>query len=55
MTQNNRPIPGSLKERDGKYTAILNVYDETGKRKQKTACSAYSGERQQAKGAGRAG
>ena len=40
---------GSLKERDGMYTAILNVYDETGKRKQKTACSAYSGERQQAK------
>ena len=31
MTQNNRPITGGLKERDGMYTAILNVYDETGK------------------------
>lgn len=35
MTQNDRPITGSLKERDGMYTAILNIYDETGKRKQK--------------------
>ena len=35
MTQNDRPITGGLKERDGMYTAILNIYDETGKRKQK--------------------
>lgn len=30
-----REITGSLQERNGKYTAVLNLYDETGKRKQK--------------------
>lgn len=31
-----REITGSLFERNGKYTAILNLYDENGKRKQKS-------------------
>ena len=31
-----REITGSLYERNGKYTAVLNLYDETGKRKQKS-------------------
>lgn len=31
-----REITGSLQERNGKYTAVLNLYDETGKRKQKS-------------------
>lgn len=31
-----REIIGSLFERNGKYTAILNLYDENGKRKQKS-------------------
>ena len=33
--RNNRPLTGSLKDRYGKYTAIINYYDETGKRRQK--------------------
>ena len=32
----HREITGSLTERNGKYTAILNLYDENGKRKQKS-------------------
>lgn len=32
----HREITGSLTERNGKYTAILNLYDESGKRKQKS-------------------
>lgn len=32
----HREITGSLTERSGKYTAILNLYDENGKRKQKS-------------------
>ncbi len=32
----HREITGSLMERGGKYTAIINLYDETGKRKQKS-------------------
>jgi integrase len=35
MKQKNRPITGSLKERTGKYTAVINAYDENGKRQQK--------------------
>ena len=31
-----REITGSLFERNGKYTAILNLYDENGKRKQES-------------------
>lgn len=31
-----KEITGSLYERDGKYTAVLNLYNETGKRKQKS-------------------
>ena len=31
-----REVTGSLYERNGKYTAVLNLYDETGKRKQKS-------------------
>lgn len=33
--QRTRPLTGSLKDRDGKYTAIVNYYDENGKRQQK--------------------
>jgi integrase len=33
---NRREITGSLAERSGKYTAILNLYDEAGRRKQKS-------------------
>lgn len=32
----HREITGSLMERGGKYTAIINLYDENGKRKQKS-------------------
>lgn len=32
----HREVTGSLMERGGKYTAILNLYDESGKRKQKS-------------------
>ncbi len=32
----HREITGSLSERNGKFTAILNLYDENGKRKQKS-------------------
>lgn len=32
----HREITGSLIERGGKYTAVLNLYDETGKRRQKS-------------------
>lgn len=32
----HREITGSLTERNGKYTAILNLYDENGKRRQKS-------------------
>ena len=32
----NRAITGSLVERNGKYTAMLNLYDENGKRRQKS-------------------
>ena len=35
MKQKNRPVTGSLKERNGKYTAVINAYDENGKRQQK--------------------
>lgn len=33
---NRREVTGSLAERSGKYTAILNLYDEAGRRKQKS-------------------
>lgn len=33
--RNSRPLTGSLKDRDGKYTAIVNYYDGNGKRQQK--------------------
>lgn len=33
--RNSRPLTGSLKDRDGKYTAIVNYYDESDKRQQK--------------------
>ena len=32
----HREITGSLAERNGRYTAILNLYDEDGKRRQKS-------------------
>ena len=32
----HREITGSLSERGGKFTAILNLYDESGKCKQKS-------------------
>lgn len=32
----HREITGSLTERNGRYTAILNLYDENGRRKQKS-------------------
>ena len=32
----HREITGSLIERGGKYTTVLNLYDETGKRRQKS-------------------
>ena len=32
----HREITGSLTERNGRYTAILNLYDENGKRRQKS-------------------
>jgi hypothetical protein len=35
MKQKNRPVTGSLKERNSKYPAVINAYDENGKRQQK--------------------
>lgn len=35
MKQKNRPVTGSLKERNGKYTAVINAYNENNQRQQK--------------------
>lgn len=32
----HREVTGSLIERNGRYTAMLNLYDESGKRRQKS-------------------
>ena len=36
VPMNNREVTGSLFERNGRYTAVLNLYDKNGKRRQKS-------------------
>lgn len=35
VNQNKREVTGSIQEKNGKYYAVINLYDESGKRKQK--------------------
>ena len=34
VPMSNREVTGSLFERNGRYTAVLNLYDKNGKRRQ---------------------
>ena len=36
VPMSNREVTGSLFERNGRYTAVLNLYDKNGKRRQKS-------------------
>ena len=36
VPMSNREVTGSLFERNGCYTAVLNLYDKNGKRRQKS-------------------
>ena len=36
VPMSNREVTGSLFERSGRYTAVLNLYDKNGKRRQKS-------------------
>ena len=36
VPMSNREVTGSLAERNGRYTAVLNLYGKNGKRRQKS-------------------
>ena len=43
VPMSNREVTGSLFERNGRYTAVLNLYDKNGKRRQKSVALGIPG------------
>ena len=52
VPMSNREVTGSLFERNGCYTAVLNLYDKKRKTQAEVRCPGYSDEGQQAQGPG---